>query len=44
MTAGLAKEAALFADAIVDPEGGKTGIRQFMDKVAPPLPVRRGSV
>jgi len=44
MTAGLAKEAALFADAIVDPEGGKTGIRQFMDKVAPPLPVRRDGV
>ena len=44
MTAGLAKEAALFADAIVDPEGGKTGIRQFMDKIAPPLPVRRDGV
>lgn len=44
MTAGLAKESALFADAIVDPDGGKTGIRQFMDKVAPPLPVRRDGV
>jgi acrylyl-CoA reductase (NADPH)/3-hydroxypropionyl-CoA dehydratase/3-hydroxypropionyl-CoA synthetase len=44
MTAGLAKEAALFADAIVDPDGGKTGIRQFMDKIAPPLPVRRDGV
>jgi acrylyl-CoA reductase (NADPH) / 3-hydroxypropionyl-CoA dehydratase / 3-hydroxypropionyl-CoA synthetase len=44
ITAGLAKEAALFADAIVDPGGGKTGIRQFMDKVAPPLPVRRDGV
>ncbi|WP_324608196.1 AMP-binding protein [Porphyrobacter sp. AAP60] len=44
ITAGLAKEAALFADAIVDPDGGKTGIRQFMDKVAPPLPVRRDGV
>ncbi|MGY6635716.1 MAG: AMP-binding protein [Erythrobacter sp.] len=44
ITAGLAKEAALFADAIVDPEGGKTGIRQFIDKVAPPLPVRRDGV
>jgi acrylyl-CoA reductase (NADPH) / 3-hydroxypropionyl-CoA dehydratase / 3-hydroxypropionyl-CoA synthetase len=41
MSAGLAREAALFADAIIDPEGGKTGIRQFMDKVSPPLPVRR---
>jgi acrylyl-CoA reductase (NADPH)/3-hydroxypropionyl-CoA dehydratase/3-hydroxypropionyl-CoA synthetase len=44
ITAGLAREAALFADAIVDPEGGKTGIRQFIDKVAPPLPVRRDGV
>ena len=44
MSAGLAREAALFAEAIVDPEGGKTGIRQFMDKVSPPLPVRRDGV
>ncbi len=38
---GLAREAELFAQAIVDPDGGKTGIRQFLDKVSPPLPVRR---
>ena len=44
MGAGLAREAALFAEAIVDPEGGKTGIRQFIDKVSPPLPVRRDGV
>lgn len=44
MGAGLAREAALFAEAIIDPEGGKTGIRQFMDKVSPPLPVRRDGV
>jgi acrylyl-CoA reductase (NADPH) / 3-hydroxypropionyl-CoA dehydratase / 3-hydroxypropionyl-CoA synthetase len=44
MAAGLAREAAVFAQAIVDPEGGKTGIRQFMDKVSPPLPVRRNGV
>jgi acrylyl-CoA reductase (NADPH)/3-hydroxypropionyl-CoA dehydratase/3-hydroxypropionyl-CoA synthetase len=44
MRAGLAREAALFAQAIIDPEGGKTGIRQFMDKVSPPLPVRRDGV
>ncbi len=44
ITVGLAREAALFSEAIVDPEGGKTGIRQFMDKVAPPLPVRRDGV
>ncbi len=44
MSAGLAREAALFAEAIVDPEGGKTGIRQFIDKISPPLPVRRDGV
>ncbi|MBI1403506.1 MAG: AMP-binding protein [Porphyrobacter sp.] len=43
-TQGLTREARLFAEAIVDPEGGKTGIRQFIDKVAPPLPVRRDGV
>jgi acrylyl-CoA reductase (NADPH)/3-hydroxypropionyl-CoA dehydratase/3-hydroxypropionyl-CoA synthetase len=42
--AGYAREAALFAEAIIDPQGGKTGIRQFMDKQAPPLPVRRDGV
>ena len=44
ITQGTAREAKLFAEAIIDPEGGKTGIRQFMDKVAPPLPVRRDGV
>ena len=44
MAAGLAKEADNFAEAIVDPEGGKTGIQQFMDKQSPPLPVRRDGV
>ena len=44
IAAGLAREATLFAQAIVDPEGGKTGIRQFIDKVSPPLPVRRNGV
>lgn len=42
--AGLATEAELFAQAIVDPEGGKTGIAQFMDKQSPALPIRRGGV
>jgi acrylyl-CoA reductase (NADPH) / 3-hydroxypropionyl-CoA dehydratase / 3-hydroxypropionyl-CoA synthetase len=42
--AGLAREAELFAEAIVDPEGGKTGIAEFMDKRSPPLPIRRGGV
>jgi len=44
MAAGLAREAELFAQAVVDPDGGKTGIRLFMDKKAPPLPVRRDGV
>jgi acrylyl-CoA reductase (NADPH)/3-hydroxypropionyl-CoA dehydratase/3-hydroxypropionyl-CoA synthetase len=44
MAAGLDAEARHFAEAIVDPEGGKTGIREFMDKVSPPLPVRRDGV
>ena len=44
MPAGLAKEAQRFAEAIIDPEGGKTGIQQFMDKQSPPLPVRRDGV
>lgn len=41
---GLEKEAENFAQAIIDPEGGKTGIRQFMDKQSPPLPVRRDGI
>ena len=44
LAAGLAREAELFAQAIVDPEGGKTGIAEFMDKRSPPLPMRRGGV
>jgi acrylyl-CoA reductase (NADPH) / 3-hydroxypropionyl-CoA dehydratase / 3-hydroxypropionyl-CoA synthetase len=44
LDAGLAVEAELFAQAVVDPEGGKTGIRQFMDKQSPALPIRRGGV
>jgi acrylyl-CoA reductase (NADPH) / 3-hydroxypropionyl-CoA dehydratase / 3-hydroxypropionyl-CoA synthetase len=44
MAAGLAREAACFAQAIVDPEGGKTGIAEFIEKRSPPLPVRRGGV
>ncbi|MFS0736578.1 AMP-binding protein [Sphingomonas sp. 1P06PA] len=39
--AGLRREADHFAAAVVDPNGGKTGIRQFLEKVSPPLPVRR---
>ena len=41
MAAGLEREAQMFAEAVIDPAGGKTGIRQFLDKQSPPLPVRR---
>ena len=41
---GLAVEAELFAQAVIDPDGGKTGIAQFMDKKSPALPIRRGAV
>ncbi len=44
MAAGLQCEAQRFAEAIIDPAGGKTGIQQFMDKQSPPLPVRRDGV
>jgi acrylyl-CoA reductase (NADPH)/3-hydroxypropionyl-CoA dehydratase/3-hydroxypropionyl-CoA synthetase len=44
LAAGLEREAQLFAEAVVDPEGGKTGIREFLDKKSPPLPVRRNGV
>ena len=44
LSAGLTREANLFAEAVIDPEGGKAGIRAFMDKQAKPLPVRRDGV
>ncbi len=40
IAAGLAREADHFAAAVVHPQGGKTGIRQFIDKTSPALPVR----
>ncbi len=42
--AGLEHEARLFAAAVVDPQGGKAGIRAFIDKQSAPLPTRRSSV
>ncbi|MEO1251807.1 MAG: AMP-binding protein [Pseudomonadota bacterium] len=42
--AGFAREAALFAEAVIDPVGGKTGIREFNEKRAKPLPIRRDGV
>ena len=44
VSAGLKREGEMFAEAVIDPEGGKTGIRQFLDKLSPPLPVRRDGV
>jgi acrylyl-CoA reductase (NADPH)/3-hydroxypropionyl-CoA dehydratase/3-hydroxypropionyl-CoA synthetase len=41
LDAGLAHEAKLFAQAAADPEGGKRGIRDFLDRKSPPLPTRR---
>ena len=40
LEAGLKHEAELFARAVVDPEGGKRGIRDFLDKRSAPLPTR----
>ena len=44
MIAGLKREATVFAHAVVDPDGGKAGIRQFLDKVSAPLPIKRDGV
>ena len=44
IAAGLAAERDAFAAAVVDPAGGKTGIREFLDKKSPPLPIRRDGV
>jgi acrylyl-CoA reductase (NADPH)/3-hydroxypropionyl-CoA dehydratase/3-hydroxypropionyl-CoA synthetase len=37
---GLQHEAELFAQAVIDPEGGKKGIQAFLDKQSAPLPVK----
>lgn len=41
LTAGLEREARLFAEAVVDPAGGKAGIRAFFDRRSAPLATRR---
>jgi acrylyl-CoA reductase (NADPH)/3-hydroxypropionyl-CoA dehydratase/3-hydroxypropionyl-CoA synthetase len=41
LSQGLLREARLFAEAVVDAEGGKRGIQDFMDKKSAPLPTRR---
>jgi acrylyl-CoA reductase (NADPH)/3-hydroxypropionyl-CoA dehydratase/3-hydroxypropionyl-CoA synthetase len=40
LEAGLEREARLFAEAVVDPEGGKHGIKAFFDRRSAPLPTR----
>ena len=40
LAAGFEQEAANFAAAVVDPEGGKAGIEKFLDGQAEPLPLR----
>jgi acrylyl-CoA reductase (NADPH)/3-hydroxypropionyl-CoA dehydratase/3-hydroxypropionyl-CoA synthetase len=40
-TKGMEKECVLFAEAVIDPEGGKKGIQAFIDKKSQPLPIRR---
>jgi acrylyl-CoA reductase (NADPH)/3-hydroxypropionyl-CoA dehydratase/3-hydroxypropionyl-CoA synthetase len=40
-TKGLSNEARIFAEAVIDPEGGKMGIQAFMDKQSAPLPVKQ---
>ena len=44
INAGFVREAELFAEGVVDPDGGKTGIRQFLDKQSAPLPIKRDGV
>ncbi len=41
LEAGLAREARLFAEAVIDPDGGKRGIKAFFDRRSAPLPTRR---
>ena len=41
--AGLEREARLFAEAVIDPDGGKAGIQAFQDKRSAPLPTRRAA-
>ena len=42
LDAGLAREARLFAEAVIDPAGGKLGIKAFFDRRTAPLATRRG--
>lgn len=40
LAAGLEHEARLFAEAVVDPEGGRRGIAAFLERRSAPLPTR----
>ncbi|HEU4328577.1 MAG TPA: AMP-binding protein [Roseiflexaceae bacterium] len=44
LSRGLECEARLFAEAVVDPEGGKRGIAEFLERRSAPLPTRRPPV
>jgi acrylyl-CoA reductase (NADPH) / 3-hydroxypropionyl-CoA dehydratase / 3-hydroxypropionyl-CoA synthetase len=40
IAAGIEHEARLFAEAVIDPNGGKAGIQAFLDKKSKPLPTK----
>ena len=42
--AGLQREAALFAEAVCDPQAGPVGIRAFLQRRSAPLPIRHTEV
>ncbi len=44
MKAGLEAEALHFARAVVDPDGGRRGIREFLDRQSPSLPAREAEI
>ncbi len=41
---GLAREGALFAEAMCDPESGPPGVRAFLERRSAPLPLRPAAV
>ena len=43
-TAGLEREGQLFAEAVCDPAAGSPGIRAFLERRSPPLPLRNPDV
>lgn len=43
-SAGLRREAQLFAEAVCDPQSGPVGIRAFLEKHSAPLPLKPGGL